>query len=267
MKYTNLQLVQMILSALDSDEVNSVSETVESRQILQCIQTAFFDIVSLGELPNQRGLYQLQASGDIDLPILMYLPDDVTHMEWLKYDNQTAENANVNYQPVYPMELADFITMATSMDPDAANTQSYTISLGNDTFTLYCGNDRAPRYYTAIGDYRILFDSYDAEVDTTLQNSKTMAFGEKTVTWSNTDNFIPPLDDKASQRLLHEAKALAFAELKQTPHMKAEKMARDIKIDQQASKYKAPLQTDYDLIPNLGRQAPMGRIKPNGRYK
>jgi hypothetical protein len=211
-RYTNLDLVQTILSALDGDEVNSCSDTAEA-------------------------------------------------------DYQTVDNPTVNYQPVYPMELYDFISMVTNMDASASNVESYQHTINTNVFTLYCGNDRAPRFYTTADDNTILFDSYDNTVDTTLQNSKTMVFGQKTFTWSDSDSFVPPLDEKQSQRLLHEAKSLAFAELKQTQHMKAEKSAREIKIDQQASKHKVNIQSDYDLIPSLGRQGPMGRIKPNGRYK
>lgn len=267
MRYTNLDYVQTILSALDGDEVNSISDTTEAGQVLRCVRTAYLDIVSIGELPRDDDLFQLTASGDAALPVTMSLPNDCGDFRWIKYDAQTIDNPTVNYQPVYPMELIDFIEMSTNMDASASNVQSYIHTINGNTFTLYCGNDRAPRYYTTTDDNTILFDSYDNQVDTTLQNSKTMVFGQKTFAWSDADGFVPPLDEKQAQRLLHEAKALAFAELKQTQHLKAEKSAREIKIDQQASKHKVHIQSDYDLIPNFGRNAPMGRVKPTGRYK
>jgi len=34
MKYTLLKMVQLILSAMDSDEVNGISDTVESLQVV-----------------------------------------------------------------------------------------------------------------------------------------------------------------------------------------------------------------------------------------
>lgn len=266
MKYTLLELVQKVLSSMDSDQVNSISDTTESQQVVDIIQTVYFDLTSLAELPRDDDLFQLTASGDPALPVTMSLPTNVTDIRWLKYNAATLDDTAAIYQPVQPMPLLDFIERVTGMDSTADNVTTYTHTINGASFTLYCNNDRAPQFYTTTNDNTILFDSYDSEVDTTLTASKTMVFGQKTFPWSALDNFVPPLDDKQMQRLLHESKALAFAELKQTPHMKAEKTARDIKIDQQASKHKIPTQTDYDLIPNLGRKGPYGRIKPNGRY-
>lgn len=266
MKYTLLEIVQKVLSSLDSDAVNSISDTGESSQIVDLAQTTYFDIVSIGELPRDDDLFQLTASGDATLPVTMTLPNNVTDIRWIKYNNATTADTDVLYQPVYPMPLIDFVEMVTGLDPDVSNVDTYSLTTNGNTFTLYCNNDRAPKYYTTTNDNTILFDSYDSAVDTTLQSSKTMVFGQRTFPWQATDNFIPPLDDKQMQRWLHETKALAFAELKQTPHLKAEKMARDIKIDQQTSKSKIPTQTDYDLIPNLGRRGPRGKVKPTGRY-
>lgn len=267
MKYTNLELVQKILSSMDGDEINSIGDTTEAGQVLSCVETAYWDLVTIGELTRDDDVFQLTPSLDTALPVTMYLPNDVTNIRWIKYDNQTATDTTVNYQPVYPMEFADFIQMSTNLSTAASNVFSYEYTSGGQSFTLYANNDRAPRYYTTPNDNTILFDGYDAAVDATLQASKVMCFGQKTFTWSGADNFILPLDDKQFQRLLHEAKALAFAELKQTPHAKAEKMARDIKIDQQSSKHKINLQSDYDLIPNFGRRGNYGRLKPTGRYK
>lgn len=266
MRYTLLDYVQKILASMDGDEINSIDDTSESRTIAGIVQTVYFDIVSIGELPRDDDIFQLTPSGSSSLPVTMTLPSDVANVRWIKYDNQTTDDTAVNYQPVLPMPLVDFIEMVTSLDSTADNVTTYTHTIGGNDFTLYCGNDRAPRYYTTTNDNTLLFDSYDSTVDATLQGSKTMVFGQKTYPWTNGDTFVPPLDEKQAQRLLHEAKSLAFFELKQAPHLKAEKTAREIKIDQQTSKHKIPTQTDYDLIPNFGRRGPSGRMKPTGRY-
>lgn len=267
MKYTNLEIVQKVLSSMDSDEVNSVSDTTESRSVLDLVQTVYFDIVALGELPRDDNPFQLIPSIDATKPVTMYLPDDATDIRWVKYDYQSVSNPIVNYQEVYPLPLWDFITMATSLNPSEPNVQSYTHVIGTDIFTLYCKNDAPPRYYTTTDDRTLLFDSYDRNVDNTLQKSKTVCFGQKTYPWQGTDTFVLPLDDKQHQRLLQEVKSLAFAELKQSQHLKAEKTARDIKINQQSSKHKIPTQTAYEQITGMGRHTTHGRAKPTGRYK
>lgn len=266
MKYTNLQLVQTILSSMDSDEVDSVDDTPESLQVLAILRTVYYDIAALGQLPRDNDLFQLQASGDATKPVTMFIPAGVEEIEWLKYDYATFDQPATLYQPLKPLPLWEFINQVSGLDPSTSNITSYHHLVGSDNFKLYCRNDIPPCYYTTANDNTILFDGYDSTVDTTLQSSKTMGWGKKGFTWSDADGFVPPLDDVQSQRLLHEAKSLAFAELKQTQHVKAEKSARDIKIAQQSSKYKLPLQTAYDQLGIIGRRAQMW-TKPTGRYK
>lgn len=265
MKYTNLELVQKILSSMDSDEINSISDTSEARQVLDIVQTVYFDIAAVSDLPRDYTLFQLTPSTDPTRPVTMTLPSDVTDIHWIKYDTATISSPTTMYEIVYPMALHDFLAMVSAFDPTETDVITYTIQIGTDTHTFYAKNNGRPQYYTTLDDNTVLFDSYDAAVDSTLQQSKTQCYGQKTFAWSATDAFIAPLDEKQHQQLLHEAKALAFAELKQSVHAKAEKTAREIKINQQSAKTKIPLQTALDKLPNYGRRT-RGRTKPDGRY-
>lgn len=265
MKYTLLDLTQNILSSMDGDEINSINDTVESRQVVEVIKNTYFSLVALAELPRDNDLFQLVASGDADLPVTMTLPTEAQAVFWIKYDYQTADDTTVNFQEVHPLPFVDFIEMATNMDPSDTDVTSYEYSNGVATWTLYCRNNVPPRYYTTANDGTILFDAYDSEVDSTLQAGKTMVYGQLAMPWTENDSFVLPLDDKQFQRLLNEAKSLAYAEIKQTAHAKAEKTARDLKIDQQASKTKTPLISDYDKVQLQGR-INYGQVKPTGRY-
>jgi hypothetical protein len=268
MKPTLLELHQNILSSMDGDEINSISDTVESRQVTEIIKTTYYNLVALGEFPRDMNIFQLQASGDPLLPVTMTLPADANNILWLKYDVHNVDQPNnVLYEKLTPMPFPDFVEMVTGFDPFDGVTFVYSHTVGANTWRLNCHSNGRPQFYTTADDGTILFDSYDDEVDTTLQGSKTMAYGQKNFPWTETDNFVLPLDDKQFARLLNEAKALAFAELKQSQHAKAEKTARDLKIDQQSSKTKVPLITDYDRVAITGRPSGHGRLKPTGRYK
>ncbi len=68
------------------------------------------------------------------------------------------------------------------------------------------------------------------------------------------DTFTPVLDEQQFPLLLQESKALAFAELKQMPHQKAE-----IEVRRQTTalqKYKSIVDkpTYFDQLPNFGRK-------------
>jgi hypothetical protein len=45
-KMTLLEMTQDILSDMDSDEVNSINDSVESLQVAQIIKTTYFNIVN-----------------------------------------------------------------------------------------------------------------------------------------------------------------------------------------------------------------------------
>ena len=46
MKKTVLEIVQDIMNDMDSDKVNSISDTVESQQIAQTVRTVFESMVT-----------------------------------------------------------------------------------------------------------------------------------------------------------------------------------------------------------------------------
>lgn len=267
MKRSLLSIVQTILSSMDSDEVNSISDTTEALQVAEIVKTVYYDIAALSNLPRDQLPFQLQASGDPTLPVTMYIPDGVDEILWLKYDYATTDQPTTTYQPLRPMPFGEFINMVTTLDPTETDITTYQYPVGSSAFTLYCRNDIPPVYYTTADDHTILFDGYDSTVDTTLQSSKSIGLGQAIFPWQAVDTFVPPLDDTQSQRLLHESKSLAFAELKQSQHVKAEKSARDIRIIQQSSKYKLPLETAYDRTEIVGRNTRLGHMKPTGRYK
>src|SRR5712671_4708655 len=80
-------MVQNILSSLDSDEVNSVGDTVESRQVANIIQNKYYDMVSRGFFPEHNKLLHLDPSNDPIRPTLMFVPSGVSKINWIKYFN------------------------------------------------------------------------------------------------------------------------------------------------------------------------------------
>lgn len=254
MKYTNLDLVQLILASMDSDEVNSVSDTTESLQVLGIVKTTYFDLASRADLPRHHNLFQLVASDDISRPVTMTLPDNVEAIEWIKYNWATTDNPELTLRTVNPLPLPDFLNQVLSLNTNDTNTQSYVETINGSPFTLLCQNNSPPHYYTATNDGTILFDRFDNTVDDTLQSSKTMCWGQLSFAWSDADLFVPDLDDKQHQLLLNEAKSMCFMELKQAQHPKAEKNARRQWIDGQSDKTKIPLLTAQQRGNNYGRK-------------
>lgn len=254
---TLLDMTQEILSAMSSDEVNSIGDTTESLQVATIIKRKYFDIVGRAGLPEHNQYINLTPSNDADQPTLMFVPDEVNNIEWIKYlDTSIADSTDYKYVTMLPIQ--QFTDMINSFNPTETNVGSFVFSDTTNsypgTFTCYFNNDRQPSYCTVIGNKYILFDSYDVTQDDTLQSSKTMCFGQVAPSFRMEDTFIPRLDDQQFPLLLNEAKALAFYELKQMPHAKAEQeikrqwssTARNKSVDNKPSY--------FDQLPDFARR-------------
>lgn len=226
----------MILSSLDGDEVNSISDTVESSQIATILKNSYYDIISSLDLPEHKTLFELTATG-ISTPVVMTKPTDITDIEWLKYDYYTANDPQHQFLPVSFVDLKTFLEMSYALNPSDSDVETCNVSTFNsDSLVLNYYNDRHPKYFTSYDDNTILFDAYDASEDAFLQKTKTQGFGLSIPTWTASDGFTPDLDARQFTLLLNEAKAQASIELKQASNPKAERRARRGWIQAQRTK-------------------------------
>lgn len=295
MKYTNLDYVQSILSSLGSDEVNSVSDTTESLQVLDVLKTTYFNIIARTDPAEHKQLVQLEPSLDPAVPVLMYIPDGVKSLTWLKYFNSNILPNNTNnggfqhdlntdiagtsgtdnppapgYMYVTILPVKQFIDMTNSFNPENSDVESFTFTNAENnypgTYTFYYKNDKQPQFCTIVSNYFVVFDGYDATQDSTLQASKTMAYGDIIPMWKNTDDFIPNLDEEQVPLLLNEAKSLAFFELKQMIHTKAEQEAKRQWSSVQKDKSIIDRPTYFNQLPDFGRRGmgPSSYFKDKG---
>lgn len=250
MKYTLLEMVQTILSSMDSDEVLSINNTVEAQQVARVVRTAYFDIIQRAQLPEHFDLKQLSQTA-VSTPVLMMIPDTVAEIKWIKYNYATVDSPDVNMQLLDYLSLEDFLDRQDRLNPSATYVDSMTVGEApNFLFT----NNAPPRYYTTTDDGRVIFDSYDSAVDSLLLSSKTRAFCRLVIPFSLLDNFIPDLDEDQFPLLLNEAKSLAWAELKQSPHVKAEQVAKRGWTLLQKAKHRVDGLTDFEKLPSFGRK-------------
>lgn len=255
MKLTLLEMTQLILSDMNGAEVNSISDNTESLQVANAIKETYIDIISRADLPEHFSFFEVEASGDASLPCVMYLPSTVLKIDYLKYDKDdgTSSYRTPQYEKINFLDFDTFVDRMYSLDPDESTVDSGTLTISSDTIPLIWENDKAPDYYTTYDDYTLIFDSYNSDVDATLQKNKTVCYGQKEPTFTLSDSFTPDLDSKQFSLLLQESKAQAFADLKQVTNSKAENRARKGWINMQRSKVAFPVNY-YDEYPNYGRK-------------
>lgn len=253
MKYTLLEMVQDVLSSMDSDEVNSITDTTESMQVARVVRACYFDVVS-NNLPEDTFIFQMEPSNEFSKPVLMYLPQDIHNLVVLKYNRVEAGETDPNFTVLTPLSVDEFFKRTHALHLSEDNVASMEHSVGGNTFTFLYQTDKGPSYYTSVDGRTFFFDSYDQGVDGTLQKVKTFCIGQKENVFNLTDNYVIDLNEKEHIWLLNEAKSLAFAELKQVQHPKAEQTAKRQRIKAQAGKH---VMNDpylaYQKFPNYGR--------------
>lgn len=261
MKYTLLELTQAVLSSMDSDEVTSINDTVESLQVVEVIKTVYDDIISRSDLQTSKTLFNLTESGLPSKPTLMTKPEDIDKLEWLKYnaiqDGDTAPNWV--YLRYLPPEM--YIDMMHSQNLDESWIESFNHTFPDGSNVLfYYRNDRSPENYTTFDDGTLFFDAYDSALDTYLLGSKTLCYGSRVSDFQSVDSYVPNLHPQQFSLLLNEAKSLAWAELKQTVHQKAEQTARRNWVHLQKTRNQVPTSDrfdggnhNFDKLPNFSR--------------
>lgn len=166
------------------------------------------------------------------------------------------------YEYVTILPNRQFIDMVNSFNPSETDIHSFTLGVNVNNFpgnfTFYYKSDKQPQFCTILSNHYVVFDGYDSTQDSTLQANKTMAEGEIIPAWSMTDGFVPNLDERQVPLLLNEAKSLAFFELKQSPHPKAEQEAKRQWNSVQRDKSIVNRPTYFDQLPNFGRRSGAG---------
>lgn len=247
---------------MDSDEINSIDDTVESQQVVEIVKTVYDDIISRGDLNSNKTLFNLVASTDPTKPILMARPDGIDRMDWLKYDSQKLGDVVPNWVMMEYLSVDAFIDYMHQWNQNYTYIQQFDHLVNSYTIRFTFRNDTAPRFYTSLDDTTIMFDAFDNTVDSTLQSSKTIGYGFKTTNFVRSDDFVPELLPQQFQLLINEAKSLAWTELKQTAHPKAEQSARRNWRHLQRTRMSVPdssfsNKVGFDRLPNFARTRPL----------
>lgn len=221
MKMTLLEIVSDILNEMDSDAVNSISDTVESEQVAQIVKSCYYEMMGNRNWPHLRKLFQMEHAGDLTKPNYLKIPDSLKELELFRYECQ-AEDGNIVQKEIkfeYPDVFLKRISSRNSNNSDISTVIDYS---GSKLLIL---NNVAPSYWTSFDDKYIVTDSYDSQEDDTLKKSKTSCLGYIHPSWTHSDTFIPDLPSEAFPALLAEAKSTSFNSVKQMMNQKAEQKA------------------------------------------
>ena len=221
MQLTLLDITQDILSDMDSDEVNSINDTVEAMQVAQIVKSTYFLMCSNRNWGDQKGLITLDHIGDLARPNYLRLPDNVKELTSIEYNIRKEDNTGPleDYRKLQYRYPDEFLRICQSRP---RNGQDWLEIQDFGGAKLFIKDNAPPSYWTSFDDKYLVTDSYDKDVDDTLQASKTRALVVSMPGWEMRDDFIPKLPIEAYAALQAEAKSTAFLVLKQMENAKAE---------------------------------------------
>lgn len=251
-KMTLLEMTQDILSDMDSDEVNSINDSVESLQVAQIIKTTYFNIVDGKHYPHFDELFQLDSASDTR-PTHMKIPDTIENINWIKYNTKKTLAAKDLYTEMEYLTPEDFVN---KIDVRDSTDSKITVVSSLNGIKLNIYNDRAPECYTSFDEEYVVFDAYNNTIDTHLQKTKTQAHGRRAVTFTLADNFTADFPVQMFSYFLNEAKSAAFITLKQMANPKAEAHSITQRRRMSQDAWKLAKGIEY---PNYGRK--QGRSK------
>ena len=259
MSTTLLDMVQDILSDMDADEVNSISDTIEAEQVARIVIATFNNMAATSTWANSKNLVTLTASGDNTIPTHMTLPADVKELISINYDKRLTSTGRKQYDEVLYKYPDDFLRYINGRDSSATNTLTVTDPSGIELLIL---NDAQPTYFTSFDDTTIVFDSYYSSVDNTLQSSKVQALAYIFPTLAMKDSSIIDLPVDVIPGLREEATSRAQLKLRQFQDVKAEQAASHQRRYVSRKSWRAHRQQRY---PNYGRRTAEYKKDPTFR--
>jgi len=246
MKLTLLDMVQNILSAMDSDEVNSIGDTVESLQVATIVRETYYDLFSNTDIPTFHGLVKLDAYTDLNKPTSLKLPSNVKEIEWIKYNWRL--NSENDYRDILYLSPKEFIELEVKSTP---LTGSQMIE-GPNGSSLYVLTNKSPTYWTTFDNDTIVFDSYNSALEDTVTQANSLCYGQFYTEFQMVDSYIPLLDANLFPLLLAEAKSTCFINLKQVSSSKEEQRSRRAQVRSQNDAWRANQRTYSG--PDYGRK-------------
>lgn len=250
-KRTLLDIVQDILSDMNSDGVNSIGDTIEAQQVANIVRSTFYNCWNDRIWPHTGSLLKFDSSADSSKPTHMTLAESLIRVEWVKYDVRKLPEDRIEYREIRWLEPREFIEYLMNRNPDNDNVQTVFDYNGTPLFIV---DDQGPSYFTSFDDEHLVFDSYNKHADSILQQSKVQAFGYTEPSWSMTDDFVPDVPSKSFQYFVAECKSTAFLKIKEVFSQKDEQTSVRQKNWLSFEKHRA--HKGHITYPDYGRRRP-----------
>lgn len=234
---------------MGGDEINSIEDTIEANDVATIMRQVYNEMVDEFSLPSTKTIQALTGLGDLSLPNFMQVPDDAYNVEFIKYDCRVDTDGNQAYRDILYMEPNEFINMVNGQ-PNT-DTTNYVVVQWDANVPLTINKTKAPTYWTTFDDNYIVFDSYDSNLESTMQSSKSIIYSETRPTFYIEDDFTPELPENLENVLYIRTLNRALAtDTKINPVASIRERRADVRT--MRNKWKTQRQNYFG--PNFGRR-------------
>lgn len=226
-RFPLIEMVQKVLEALGSDEVNSISDTVEATQVARLLEDTFYELLNQKDWPFLRELIQLESVADSAQPTTLRIPDNVVRIDQFRYDctdrSPDSEDTTLYIEDVCWEEPEDFLRRVQARHTDQDHVEVILTPAG---IRIPIVTDECPTYWTSFDDEFIVTDSYDSTIESTLQNDRSQVIAQVMPDFQLVDDYVPNIPPHFFQTWLAEAKATAFVYWRQEVSPRDEQKAQ-----------------------------------------
>lgn len=216
--YTLLDVVNSYMDATDGWRVSTIDDATESQQVANIAEDVFHEVVNdIFYNDLSVNIVELDALADSTKPNYLKIPDNVTniHESKVRYNKYNGSSGStVAYREVTYLHPQDFLAYMEGVSTLQDNTQVVTDFSGID---FVIRNNKHPDYFTSFDQKYLVFDSFDSDVDSTLQKSKSQVISSLQRTFTVSDTYEIDLPEWFHPTYLALVKARASEYLRGEP--------------------------------------------------
>ncbi len=245
---TVLELVQTILTEMGSDEVNSISDTIEATDVATILGQVYGEMVDELSLPSTLVLRPLEALSDTDRPNMMKIPDECWNLKWIKY-NDTLDGVS-NFRDISYITPFEMVSMCNG-NPSTDTDNYLGVNVFPNTLNLTVGKKKGPSYWTSFDDEFIFFDSYNSDEEGSMQDSKSQAYMETRPSLVLDDDVVPDIPQNQENTLYIRALSRCLSDKQDKINPKIERQESRMNVRNMRNRWRQGRQSYKG--PNYGR--------------
>ena len=217
-KRTILQLVSQLGEGIESDEIESLNETIEASDIANILEQTYKEILNRKTWEFMKGhIRQLEAS-TLGANVLA-IPADVLRIDKITYKDSNGFFVDVTY-----LSAEAFMMIVQARNTANDNTIAIVNAAG---VSINVRTDATPLYWTSFDEATVTFDAYDTALGIENLPTDSVIISDVMPITDFTDPLaVLNIPERMETLVFNEALVVCNYRLRQTADPRAERVAR-----------------------------------------